>query len=334
MAYRNLGRAIAAIRPSTVLALTATANDAAARDIAEVLPITRYVFDDASRKNLVVDDQRNLKNRDDYLANLIASGEKTVVYVNSREQSVALARLLRAKVPQLAPMIGFYNAGLSRHERQLVEDLFRTDKLTVLVATSAFGEGVNIPNIRHVVLYHLPFSEIEFNQMTGRAGRDGSNAVVHLLFGRVDASINERILAESTPGHDVLAGVYRRLRQMQRTSSQGYLVLSSSDLAGLGPESGAPTRTSAAPASCGLAVFRELGLIETRMSFVAGQACATVRVKENASKVELTDSVRYREGLGERENFDEFRDWALGSDCATVRLRISRPITPDDGRMR
>lgn len=329
-AYRNLGRAVQVIHPSTVLALTATANANVVRDIKEALPITRYVFDDASRKNLLVDDQRNLRNRDDYLANLVASGEKTVVYVNSREQSVALARMLRKKVPQLAPMIGFYNAGLSRRERQLVEDLFRTDKLTVLVATSAFGEGVNIPNIRHVVLYHLPFSEIEFNQMTGRAGRDGVDAIVHLLYGRADASINERILSETTPGHDVLAAVYRRLRQMQRASSEGYFVLAPADLASLAPEAGGNARMSGAPASCGLAVFRELGLIETRTAFVSGEVMRTVRVKENASKVELTDSVRYREGLGEQENFGEFRDWALGSDCTTVRLRISRPIMPDE----
>ena len=52
---------------------------------------------------------------------------------------------------------GFYNAGLSRSERKRIEQLFRTDALLVLIATSAFGEGVDIPNIRHVVLYHMPF---------------------------------------------------------------------------------------------------------------------------------------------------------------------------------
>ena len=63
-------------------------------------------------------------------------------------------------VPQLAPLIGFYNAGLARAERKRIEELFRTDALSVLVATSAFGEGVDIPNIRHVVLYHLPLEAI------------------------------------------------------------------------------------------------------------------------------------------------------------------------------
>ena len=187
VAYATIGAAIAKLaepggEAPAVLALTATADDEVAAAIKRELPVDACVYDPASRPNLEVDDQRNLKNRDDYLANLIASGGKTVIYVNSREQSVAVARALRKRVPQLAPLIGFYNAGLARAERKRIEELFRTDALSVLVATSAFGEGVDIPNIRHVVLYHLPFNEIEFNQMSGRAGRDGKPAGIHLLF--------------------------------------------------------------------------------------------------------------------------------------------------------
>ena len=171
VAYTQLGHALARLGAPTVLAVTATANDAIADDIGEVLPVRESVIDETGRDNLFVDDQRNIAHRDDYLATLIARGEKTVIYVNSREHSVALARQLRRRVPQLACMIGFYNAGLSRDERKRIEALFRNDDLKVLVATSAFGEGVDIPNIRHVVLYHLPFSDVEFNQMSeiGRA---------------------------------------------------------------------------------------------------------------------------------------------------------------------
>ncbi|MFR7652039.1 MAG: helicase-related protein, partial [Eggerthella lenta] len=207
VAYATIGAAIAKLagpggEAPAVLALTATADDEVAAAIKRELPVDACVYDPASRPNLEVDDQRNLKNRDDYLANLIASGGKTVIYVNSREQSVAVARALRKRVPQLAPLIGFYNAGLARAERKRIEELFRTDALSVLVATSAFGEGVDIPNIRHVVLYHLPFNEIEFNQMSGRAGRDGKPAGIHLLFNRGDCSLNERILRDMTPDHD------------------------------------------------------------------------------------------------------------------------------------
>ncbi|MDD6290084.1 MAG: single-stranded-DNA-specific exonuclease RecJ [Eggerthellales bacterium] len=326
-AYSAIGHAARRLGDPVVLALTATASDGVAADILRVLSIDKCVFDEASRDNLIIDDQRNLRNKDDYLANLVATGEKTVVYVNSREQSIAVARSLRRRVPQLAPLIGFYNAGLSPMERKRVEELFRTNAVTVLVATSAFGEGVNIPNIRHVVLYHLPFNEIEFNQMAGRAGRDGTPAVIHLLYGRQDAQLNERILAQNAPDHDTLAMVYRRLRQMQREAQGASLRLTDADLAQLGAVGSDPTGT--ATAVCGIAVFRELGLIDAQTAFNSGRMECTIRVNENAQKVELTDSVRYREGLGERDVFQSFRDWALRTDGPSLRIRVIRPITPE-----
>ena len=333
VAYTRLGMAIARLGNPTVLAVTATAPDEVAGDIDATLPLADSVIDETARENLLLDDQRNIKNRDDYLANLIAAGEKTVVYVNSREQSVALARMLRRRVPQLAGLIGFYNAGLSRHERKMIENLFRSDDLMVLIATSAFGEGVDIPNIRHVVLYHLPFNEVEFNQMSGRAGRDGKPATVHLLYGRGDVALNERILADATPDHDVMAQVYRRLRTLQRQTPGDYFRMGNGDLAELASDD--VHAVAPASAACGVAVFRELGLIDTRVSYNAGQATRWIRVNEEASKVDLTDSVRYREGLDERDVFKDFRDWALAIDPQGLIVRVSHPIIPHrwrDGR--
>lgn len=325
-AYAAIGQAVAQLGEPTVLALTATATDGIADDIMAALPIDELVLDQTERENLGVDDRRNLKNRDDYLANLVASGEKTVIYVNSREQSVAVARSLRKRVPQIAPLIGFYNAGLTRIERARVEELFRTDGLSVLVATSAFGEGVNIPNIRHVVLYHLPYNEIEFNQMSGRAGRDGGPAQIHLLFGRNDAGINEHVLRDMTPDHDCLAQVYRRLRALQRDHGDEFFTLGNTDLAQMSSEPGHVV--SAASAACGVEVFRELGLVETHTAYASGETSRSIRVITTQSKVELTDSVRYQEGLGERAIFCAFRDWAMSSDSASLHVRVSRPILP------
>ena len=157
-AYARLGAIIARFGNPLVLALTATATDGIADDIMATLPIDQVILDETPRGNLFIDDQRNIRNRDAYLANIVATGEKTIVYVNSREQSVVVARMLRRALPSIARLIGFYNAGLTRDERKRIEDLFRKDELKVLVATSAFGEGVNIPDVRHVVLYHLPFN--------------------------------------------------------------------------------------------------------------------------------------------------------------------------------
>ena len=87
---------------------------------------------------------------------------------------------------------------------------------------------------------------------------------------------------------------------------------------------------SPASAACCVAVFRERGLIETHTAFGADGMARSIHVVETQDKVELTDSVRYREGLGEREVFHAFRDWAMKSDSATLHIRVSRPILPGD----
>lgn len=134
-----------------------------------MLSIDELVLDPTVRENLHVDDHRDVRDREQYLAGIVASGGKCVTYVNSRDQSLSLARMLRKRLPNLAPYIGFYNAGLSKPDRKAIEDAFRKGELRCIISTSAFGEGIDIPDIEHVILYHLPFNDIEFNQMSGRA---------------------------------------------------------------------------------------------------------------------------------------------------------------------
>lgn len=327
VAYATIGASVAKLQARSVLMVTATASDEAVVALKHELPLNACVLDATNRPNLVLNDQRNLRNREDYLVNLVASGEKTIVYVNSREQSVTVARMLRKRVPHLALLIGFYNAGLSRSERNRVEDLFRLGELSVLVATSAFGEGIDIPNIRHVVLYHLPFSETEFNQMSGRAGRDGGSACVHVLFGRDDCSINENILRAMAPDHDCMAQIYRKLRSLQKETEQTFFELNADELAAAASSDSFPV--SSVSAACGLEVFRELGLIEVRVSSAEDNNTYAIHVNSSPSKVELTDSVRYREGLDEREAFQAFKDWVMKVDSASLQTRVSRPILPD-----
>ena len=155
----------------TVLAVTATASD----EVARIDPRVRSASTQScsTRPCATTCASRiggTSPTRTRYVAALAARGEKIVVYVNSREQSVRIARMLRKAIPELAMRTAFYNGGLSRAARHAVERAFRDGDVRVVVATSAFGEGVNIPDMRDVVLYHLPFNDVEFNQMCGRAG--------------------------------------------------------------------------------------------------------------------------------------------------------------------
>ena len=286
------------------------------------------------RANLSLRDCRELRDREAALVSLVASGQKCVVYVNSREQSVSLARMLRRSIPELGRQISFYNAGLTREERNAVEDAFRSGELTCIVSTSAFGEGVNLPDIRHVVLYHLPFGAIEFNQMSGRAGRDGAPAQVHLFFGERDARINEHVIAGSAPSRDDLVTLYRTLMTLsRRASSEGTgdasFNITNAEIAAYAVQVDPRTSLDEHSVSCGISVFRELGFLET-----SGHGTARrIRMVADPPRMDLERSTRYLEGLRSRDAFAEFRDWALRASADEMLARINRPITPAFGRV-
>lgn len=339
--YTRLGNALHRLGTPQVLALTATADDAITEDIRTAFGLDDLVFDNTERSNLVVVDQRNSKKRERYLASLVARGEKTLIYVNSRMESVALVRRLRKQEPHIASLIGFYNAGLSRSERVRVETLFREGGLQILVATSAFGEGVDIPGVRHVVLYHLPFSEVEFNQMSGRAGRDGAEAQIHLLFSKADVDLNTALLHEIAPDHDEMAQIYRGLRAIQQSVPQSFFELDADDVARRATRLFGTTVTPE-QVNNGVAVFEELGLLETKTEDDKQASSASSAVKrfvyvvDYKGKVELSDSVQYREGLDEFDSFMTFKDWVLGSSADQLQDRIRHPLLPysTDGERR
>ncbi len=324
-AYLQLGEAFEEIGVDSVLAVTATAGDEVAAVITGVLGIESTVTDPTVRENLVIEDKRSLKDKDAYLASIASRGEKTIVYVNSREQSVRLARMIRKKTPALAMRVAFYNGGLTRSARHAVERAFRAGEVSVVIATSAFGEGVNIPDVRHVLLYHLPFNDIEFNQMCGRGGRDGALARIHLLFGPRDGAVNDLVLTSVAPSRDDLAALYVALKELQAASGAEPFEITNAELA----ERVCARRRSSAMnergVSTGLGIFRELGFVTSEGH---GAYRRLTLVPADGRKVELESSVRYAEGLQEIAEFSGFREWVLGSPAAELLARINRPILP------
>lgn len=322
-AYAKLGECITALGEPVVLAVTATASDDIAGQIKSTLNIHEVVLDPTVRENLLIEDKRGVSDKDAVVIAAARGGGKMVVYVNSRDASVRLARMLRKKVPEAAWHTAFYNGGVSRSVRHAVERAFRSGDVRIVIATSAFGEGVNIPDIRDVMLYHLPFNDVEFNQMSGRAGRDGDPARIHLLFGDKDARINERILASGAPDRDDMAAVYRVLRSHAAANGDGFEI-TNSEIAEQAARSRRGFSLDERGVSSAIGVFRELGL-------VAGEGHGSLRrlrVVEDAPKVELTSSVRYIEALEEIEEFRTFRQWAMSSSADELLERFNRPILP------
>jgi single-stranded-DNA-specific exonuclease len=322
-AYSTLPAIRALLGEPSVLAVTATASTEVARDVCALCGIseTDVIVDGTVRDNLMVDDQRGIRDQDDALASIVAAGGKTLVYANSRKRTVDLARMLRHQVPERGQRIAFYNAGLPRADRVRVERAFRDGELDCIVATSAFGEGVNVPDVRNVVLFDMPLGRVEFNQMSGRAGRDGKPAFVRMLFGSRGFAAGERVLSMSAPDRDELVTIYRTLRSL---SVSGGIVATDEQIAIAADATG---RVPAGAVSCGIGVFSELGFLNVEGYGASRQ----IMMVSSPAHADLADSARYLEGIRQRQAYNEFGEWVLSCTEGQLLSAINRPITPSFG---
>ncbi|HTU69634.1 MAG TPA: helicase-related protein [Candidatus Baltobacteraceae bacterium] len=313
-AYGRLGEVIAALGAPQVLALTATAGDEAFAQIVRELHIDAWVIDPTVRENLHVTDARETKDRLGYLIDLFADGEKGIVYCNSRKEATKLAQNLRKK---LGNEVMFYHAGMPSPERAEVERFFREGRLRVIAATSAFGEGIDLPDVRHVVLYHLNFDFTEFNQQAGRAGRDGEVAQIHLLFGQNDRTINEFIIDRDAPTLGVLRALYRGIRGL---AGDAVVRMTYVDIARTLELDKVNERT----VSRALRIFEDEGLVEIGEDD-DGRYVRFLRVD---GKVDLERNERFAEGEAERESFRRFCELVLSARADDLERIINRPIYP------
>ena len=314
-AYGALGPFVRELATPQVLALTATANDEAFGEIRKALGIDAWVIDPTVRENLRVVDARNTRDKNAYIARELDCDGKAIVYCNSRSEVTKLAERLRGR---FGPSVAFYHAGIPTPERTVIEDLFRRGEVRVIVATSAFGEGIDLPDVRDVVLYHLNFDFTGFNQMAGRAGRDEAAARIHLLYGDGDRRINDYIIARNSPSLQMLRELYRGMRGL---ATGDVLRMTYEDVA----------RTLDLDIADGSTVGAAVRIFEEGKLAEAGSDDdgRFVRFLDVAAKVDLTKTARFAEGQADREAFDRFCDLALEADAATLEQIINRPIYPD-----
>lgn len=320
--YRTLAKSWRGLGKPLALATTATADNETARIIIDSLECQNTIIEEYVRTNLKVLDHREEKDKLAYLLKLIDQDERTVIYVNSRKQAYQLAGDLRSYYPQGRDKIGFYHGGLSSEQRVTLEEMYRQGELRVMVTTSAFGEGINIDDIKHVVLYHLCFSATEFNQLSGRAGRNHQEAFVHLLFGERDRQLNELILSAVTPPREVMVKVYLYLRD--QAIGHNPLHLTNSEIGEAMKKRGLKSFREQTASTC-LAIFEELGLL---LREVTGNKRYIHFSTPPPGKMKLTDSIRYQEGLNEGEEFKDFADDILAAGEEQILAAFNKPIVP------
>ena len=195
--YRTLGDYLPALRPAPVIALTATATPTVQRDIISQLRLQNpaLFIHGFRRHNLAIEVVELSKpRRDQFAADLLGKAENrpAIVYAPSRKASEALASLLGRKAAA-------YHAGLEPDVRESVQRRFLAGELEIVVATIAFGMGIDKPDIRTVIHTALPSSVEAYYQEIGRAGRDGMPSRTVLLHSFADRKMHDWFLERDYP---------------------------------------------------------------------------------------------------------------------------------------
>jgi len=211
--YLFIRHALAELGEPTLLGMTATATPETAKDISEALGRDpRMVRASVVRPNLRYDVE-HVGNAEDRVRALLdrlhaLGGGSTIVYARSRRSTEELARVLRGHGIRAE----HYHAGLGADERTRVQDGFVAGRIQVVVATTAFGMGIDKPDVRLVCLVNYPSSLEEYVQMVGRAGRDGVPSDTLMLASAADAVALRRFALADVPSVSELRTAYRAVK--------------------------------------------------------------------------------------------------------------------------
>ncbi|WP_193316008.1 ATP-dependent DNA helicase RecQ [Flavicella marina] len=310
--YRNLRNIIKNIDNVPVIGLTATATEKVQEDILKTLGITNANRFKASfnRPNLFYDVRPKTK---DIYSDMIRfvrgyEGKSGVIYCLSRKKVEEVAQILQVNGIKAMP----YHAGLDAKTRAKHQDMFLMEDVDVIVATIAFGMGIDKPDVRFVIHHDIPKSLESYYQETGRAGRDDGEGYCLAYYSykdieKLEKFMSSKPIAEQEIGHALLQEVvgYAETSMSRRKYLLHYFGEEFDEINGLGADMDDNTRTPKPKVEAGEEVKILLSVVrDSKEKYKAKDIVATLRGKENAMLNSHKTPERPFFGIGKKHKSD------------------------------
>lgn len=225
--YLVLGKIKQQLQPDVTLALTATATPLVQKDIIQQLqlhdPLQQVTTVDRPNIYLAtVQVQDEAAKQQQILAMVQHCQNPGIIYFSSRQKAEEMADWLQQHAHLRT---AYYHGDLNSNERFLVQEQFRNGNLDIICATSAFGMGINQPNIRFVIHYHMPSDLESYWQEIGRAGRDGKQSIAVLFYTTNDIQLQKTLINNELPREATIKLFYQDPQRFAKINTPEFALL-------------------------------------------------------------------------------------------------------------